>query len=120
MALSGWFCTFSAPIVLRKASFSTIYANSKRRCLSIAIFAILRQRLTITAPSLLSFFEKAKAEQALDAVEVDCSRLEYISSAGLRVLLIMHKACTGGVSLHGENGAVGEILEQTGFDSIFH
>ncbi len=52
---------------------------------------------TITAPSLLSFFEKAKAEQAPDAVEVDCSGLEYISSAGLRVLLIMHKACTGGV-----------------------
>ena len=46
-------------------------------------------------------------------MEVDCSGLEYISSAGLRVLLIMHKACTGGVSLHGENGAVGEILEQT-------
>ena len=75
---------------------------------------------TITAPSLLSFFEKTKAEQALDAVEVDCSRLEYISSAGLRVLLIMHKACKGGVSLHGENETVREILEQTGFDSIFH
>ena len=75
---------------------------------------------TITAPSLLSFFEKTKAEQALDAVEVDCSRLEYISSAGLRVLLIMHKACTGGVSLYGETETVREILEQTGFDSIFH
>ena len=75
---------------------------------------------TITAPSLLSFFEKTKAEQALDAVKVDCSRLEYISSAGLRVLLIMHKACTRGVSLYGETEAVREILEQTGFDSIFH
>ena len=75
---------------------------------------------TITAPSLLSFFEKTKAEQALDAVEVDCSRLEYISSAGLRVLLIMHKACTDGVSLYGETETVREILEQTGFDSIFH
>ena len=75
---------------------------------------------TITAPSLLSFFEKAKAEQTLDVVEVDCSHLEYISSAGLRVLLIMHKACTGGLSLYGETDAVGEILEQTGFDSFFH
>ena len=75
---------------------------------------------TITAPSLLSFFEKTKAEQALDAVKVDCSRLEYISSAGLRVLLLMHKACTGGVSLYGETETVREILEQTGFDSIFH
>ena len=75
---------------------------------------------TISAPSLLSFFEKKKVEQALHAVEVDCSRLEYISSAGLRVLLIMHKACTDGVSLYGETDAVGEILEQTGFDSILH
>ncbi|MBQ8093191.1 MAG: STAS domain-containing protein [Clostridia bacterium] len=75
---------------------------------------------TITAPTLLSFFEKAKAEQPMEAVEVDCSRLEYISSAGLRVLLIMHKACNGGVSLHNQNEVVTEILEQTGFDSIFH
>ena len=44
----------------------------------------------------------------------------YISSAGLRVLLIMHKACTGGVSLYDANEIVREILEQTGFDSIFH
>ena len=75
---------------------------------------------TITAPSLLSFFEKVKAEQTLEAVEVDCSRLDYISSAGLRVLLIMHKACKGGVTLHGKNESVTEIITQTGFDSIFH
>ena len=75
---------------------------------------------TITAPSLLSFFEKTNSEQSVDAVEVDCGHLDYISSAGLRVLLIMHKACKGGVSLYGENEVVKEIMEQTGFDSIFH
>ena len=75
---------------------------------------------TITAPSLLSFFEKINAEQAIEAVDVDCRRLDYISSAGLRVLLIMHKACKDGVSLHGENEVVAEIIEQTGFDSFFH
>ncbi|MBQ6325632.1 MAG: STAS domain-containing protein [Clostridia bacterium] len=75
---------------------------------------------TITAPSLLSFFEKTKSEQSVDIVDVDCNRLDYISSAGLRVLLIMHKACKGGVSLHGENEVVSEIMCQTGFDSIFH
>lgn len=75
---------------------------------------------TITAPSLLSFFEKTQSEQPVDAVDVDCSRLDYVSSAGLRVFLIMHKACRGGVSLHGENEVVSEILAQTGFDSIFH
>ena len=60
------------------------------------------------------------ARKVVDAVDVDCGRLDYISSAGLRVLLIMHKACKGGVSLHGENEVVSEILSQTGFDSIFH
>ena len=62
---------------------------------------------------------KTKSQESLDAVDVDCSRLNYISSAGLRVLLIMHKACKGGVSLHGENEVVSEIMSQTGFDSIF-
>ena len=82
---------------------------------------VLAGRLdTITAPSLLSFFERTKSGQSVDAVDVDCGRLDYISSAGLRVLLIMHKACKGGVSLHGENEVVSEILSQTGFDSIFH
>ena len=75
---------------------------------------------TITAPSLLSFFEKTKSQQSVDAVEVDCGRLDYISSAGLRVLLVMHKACKGGVSLRDENEVVSEIMSQTGFDSIFH
>ena len=75
---------------------------------------------TITAPNLLSFFEKTRSAQAVDTVTVDCSRLDYISSAGLRVLLIMHKACRNGVSLRGENEVVSEILSQTGFDSVFH
>ena len=85
------------------------------------LFLALAGRLdTITAPSLLSFFERTGSARSMNAVEVDCSRLDYISSAGLRVLLIMHKACKGGVSLHGENEVVSEILSQTGFDSIFH
>ena len=75
---------------------------------------------TITAPNLLSFFEKAQAERPADAVTVDCSRLDYISSAGLRVLLIMHKACAGGVTLCSANEVVTEILSQTGFDSILN
>ncbi len=75
---------------------------------------------TITAPELLAFFEKTRSQQSVDAVDVDCSFLDYISSAGLRVLLIMHKACRDGVSLHGENKVVSEILSQTGFDSLFH
>lgn len=49
---------------------------------------------------------------------IDCGRLDYISSAGLRVLLIMSKECPDGVRLRGVNQVVNEILEQSGFDSI--
>ena len=45
-------------------------------------------------------------------------RLSSISSAGLRVLLIMRKKCEEGVCLSGINETVGEILDQTGFSEI--
>ena len=71
---------------------------------------------TITAPNLLTFYE-AHQDQ-VNAVRIDCTNLEYISSAGLRVLLIMQKGCVGGVTLFGVNNVVKEILEQTGFDAV--
>lgn len=73
---------------------------------------------TLTAPNLLALFERVKAEHALSDVSIDCGDLEYISSAGLRVLLIMQKSCPNGVKLSGINQVVREILEQTGFDAI--
>ncbi len=73
---------------------------------------------TLTAPKMLALYERVKAEHALSSVEIDCSELEYISSAGLRVLLIMQKGCPNGVTLTGIHQVVREILEQTGFDAI--
>ena len=73
---------------------------------------------TITAPTLLAFFEAAREEHPVEAVEMDCSRLEYVSSAGLRVLVIMRKACPGGVTLAGPNELVREIIGQTGFAKV--
>ncbi|MBQ3416516.1 MAG: STAS domain-containing protein [Ruminococcus sp.] len=70
---------------------------------------------TITAPHLLAFYEAHKDQ--VKSVRIDCKKLDYISSAGLRVLLIMHKGCVGGVTLFGVNDVVREILEQTGFDA---
>lgn len=73
---------------------------------------------TLTAPDMLAMFERAKAEHELSSVVIDCNELSYISSAELRVLLIMKKGCTDGVKLTGINQVVREILEQSGFDSI--
>ena len=94
-----------------------IHASINGGTLSLALSGRLD---TITAPNLLAFFEKAQAEQPAKTVAVDCGRLDYISSAGLRVLLIMHKACEDGVTLRGVNEVVTEILGQTGFDSILN
>ena len=94
-----------------------IHASIQDGTLALALSGRLD---TITAPNLLAFFENAKAEHPVKAVTVNCSSLDYLSSAGLRVLLIMHKACTGGVTLHGANEVVTEILSQTGFDSILN
>ena len=73
---------------------------------------------TLTAPNLLALFERVRADHELSGVEIDCGELSYISSAGLRVLLIMQKDCKNGVKLTGINQVVREILKQTGFDSI--
>jgi anti-sigma B factor antagonist len=53
---------------------------------------------------------------------LDLSELQYISSAGLRVLLMLMKkakASGGKVALVGVGGMVGEILEESGIDAFF-
>ena len=73
---------------------------------------------TITAPELMKKFNEL-SEKA-EAIEIDAAKMVYISSAGLRVLLIMYK------SLEDKNrfklmnicDEVREILETTGFDQF--
>lgn len=70
-----------------------------------------------------------QAQQALDAilasggkkVAVDCTALDYISSAGLRVLLGTVKklnATGGGLRLFGLNATVKEVFDISGFSTI--
>ncbi len=77
----------------------------------------LRGRLDIvTAPELLKVYEKTAEGDAPEKIIVDASELDYISSAGLRVLLIMIKEVgTGNLSVSGQNETVQTIFEQTGF-----
>ncbi len=48
---------------------------------------------------------------------LDCSKLEYISSSGLRMFLAAHKKMSGkdGLVLTGVNSDVRDVLEMTGF-----
>ena len=66
------------------------------------------------------------AQSFLDRVEgpvtLDCSRLEYISSAGLGVLLKTQKrlmAAGGKLRLAGVSRHLRDILQYSGFDQIF-
>ncbi len=78
---------------------------------------VLKGRVdSISAPEFLAAYEKAAAAMELTDVQVDMSELAYISSAGLRVLLMMIKAVQPGhVALSGANETVRDILTQTGY-----
>ena len=73
---------------------------------------------TLSAPKLLANYENIKENNKLETVDIDCVNLNYVSSAGLRVLLIMENDCEGGVTMKSCNESVVSILEQTGFDAI--
>ena len=63
-------------------------------------------------------FEKKILEISdCDSLIIDCSNLEYISSAGLRIFLTTHKAFSkkGGMVLKNVKKEVLEVLEVTGF-----
>lgn len=73
---------------------------------------------SLSAPQVLGLYERGKESALLEGVHVDCGKLSYISSAGLRVLLIMQKAHPGQVVLRHVGKSVMEILDTTGFSDI--
>lgn len=72
---------------------------------------------TITAPELLEKFQQA---DGVKKIEINVEKMEYISSAGLRVLLMMCKSLKKKslFKLVGVNDEVRGILEVTGFDQF--
>ena len=73
---------------------------------------------TMTSPELEAELQKSLA--GADSLTMDFSKLDYISSAGLRVLLSAHKAMNakGGMKVTNVNEIVREVLEVTGFSDI--
>lgn len=68
---------------------------------------------TLSAPKLLANYEKIKENNDLNSVFIDCSKLDYVSSAGLRVLLIMQNDCEDGVIMKSCNESVIRALSNT-------
>lgn len=76
---------------------------------------------TTTAPQLEEILARKTA--GLAELILDFSELEYISSAGLRVLLATHKVMrrqNGSLAIRGVNDEVMEVLHITGFLDILN
>ena len=103
------------PTIDREAFTMTINKTQNGTALTIAVQGRLD---TITAPEM----EKVLKDSLVGVTDLtlDFSALEYVSSAGLRVLLAAHKtmAGQGTMKLIHVNEVVGEILEVTGFTDI--
>ena len=94
--------------------------NVQKKVNGSALTLAIEGRLdTTTAPELESVI--SSSFDGIDAVTLDLSALDYISSAGLRVLLSAQKKMTakgGTLEVTGVNETVGEIFEVTGFSDI--
>jgi anti-sigma B factor antagonist len=71
---------------------------------------------TTTAPAFEGFL--AEQYESFDALVIDCAKLAYISSAGLRVLLGAQKRTKGAMKLTNVCELVMEVFEMTGFADI--
>ena len=93
----------------------TITKEQNGKDLTVAIEGRLD---TITAPELET--ELKASLDGVDKLTLDFSKLEYISSAGLRVLLSTQKRMNtqGSMSVTNVNATIMEIFEVTGFNDI--
>ena len=75
---------------------------------------------TATSPELKHFLDDNIP--SADSLILDMENLEYVSSAGLRVLLIAHRAMEskGGLTIRHPNKLVMQVFELTGFRDILH
>ena len=93
----------------------TITRNMNGTNLEIALDGRLD---TMTAPELEA--ELNASIGSTESLTLDFSKLDYVSSAGLRVLLSAHKAMSakGGMKVKNVNEIVQEVFEVTGFADI--
>lgn len=93
--------------------------NIQKALSGAALTVALEGRLdTTTAPKLEE--ELRSSVGGITRLVFDVEKLEYISSAGLRVLLAMQKLMNrqGAMLLRNVNEAVMEVFEVTGFSDI--
>ena len=75
---------------------------------------------TVTSPQLEEEINRSSFEE-IETVTLNMRSLEYISSAGLRVILMLHKklaGINGRLKLINVNDMIMEIFTMTGMDSF--
>ena len=93
--------------------------KAEKRMEKGALIISLEGRLdTLSSPGFEAELEPLLADA--ESLTIDFEKLEYISSAGLRVLLAAHKAmsATGGMKVTNANEMVREVFDVTGFSDI--
>jgi anti-anti-sigma factor len=78
---------------------------------------------TNTSPSLQKAFDEMSEGAYKSNVVLDFSGLDYISSAGLRALLMLQKnilAAQGSLNIKNPNLAVREVFNMTGLSAVFN
>lgn len=71
---------------------------------------------TVTAPQFEEFINENIFK--MGTLTLDCAELEYVSSAGLRVLLSAQKRLKDGMKLTNVCELIMEVFEMTGFVDI--
>ena len=95
----------------------TINKTQEGSCLTLALTGRLD---TMTSPELEA--ELNRSLEDAQSLVLDFTGLEYISSAGLRVMLSAHKAMSGkgGMKVTHINEVVREVFDVTGFSDILN
>lgn len=76
---------------------------------------------TVTADEFHEKVEQITSDNTGNIV-LECKNMTYVSSSGLRVLLMMArkaKAANNTIFMRGLNSSVREVMEISGFDSFF-
>ena len=83
------------------------------------VIALVGRLDTNTSPQLQDYAQKLYAKGVND-IAIDMGQCEFVSSAGLRVIVAMQKrAATGGsLVFRGVISDVMDVFEMTGFDKI--
>lgn len=96
----------------------TITKNINEDSMTIAIEGRLD---TTTAPQLEA--EIQSLAENIKNLEVDLSAVDYVSSAGLRVMLVAYKkmtAAAGTFAVSGATPSVKEVFDMTGFSKVLN